>query len=203
MENIGYNFQNGVGVAVDYAQAWSWLYKAAALGSANAENQLGWMYQHGQGVTQDNARAVAWYRLANNQGNTEGRNNLRDLCADLELRDDEPCDSSDSVNDPAIETVQRRARILDLRAQITGLETDALQDDISAHELANMGENGKHKNDNAITQGITKTMDAIGTVVGAPTGLQAATLREEAAHLREELAQLQSLDQSSAYDPPP
>jgi TPR repeat protein len=203
MENIGYNFQNGVGVTIDYAKAWSWLYRAAALGSANAENQLGWMYQHGQGVKQDTAEAVAWYRLANDQGNTEGANNLRDLCADLERRDDELCDSADSVNDPAIETVQRRARILDLRAQITGLETDALQEDMSANELANMGEHGKHKNDNAITKGITKTMDAIGTVVGVPARLQAPTLREKAAHLREELAQLEILDQSSANAPAP
>ena len=42
MDNIGFNFQNGVGVAVDYAKAWSWLNRAAALGSAAAENQLGW-----------------------------------------------------------------------------------------------------------------------------------------------------------------
>jgi TPR repeat protein len=35
-DNIGFNFQNGVGVAVDYAEAWSWLYRAAALGSALA-----------------------------------------------------------------------------------------------------------------------------------------------------------------------
>ena len=107
------------------------------------------------------------------------------------------------VNDPAIEMVQRRARIRDLRAQISGLETDALQDDISANELANMGKNGKHKKDNGITEGITKVIDGVGTVVGAPARLQAPTLREEAARLREELAQLESLDQSSANVPAP
>jgi TPR repeat protein len=154
-------------------------------------------------VKQDIAKAVAWYRLANDQGNTEGSNNLRDVCADLELNDDDLCESSDTVNDPAIETVQRRARIQDLRAQITGLETDAVQDDISNNDLSHMGEHGKHKNDNAITKGITKTMDAIGTAVGAPTRVQAATLREKAAQLREELAQLQSLDQASANGPIP
>jgi TPR repeat protein len=202
MENIGYNFQNGVGVTIDYAKAWSWLYKAALLGSANAENQLGWMYQHGQGVKQDIAKAVAWYRLANDQGNVQGSSNLRAVCADLERNDDDLCESSDTVNDPPIETVQRRARISELRAQITGLETDALQDDVRANDLANMGENGQHKNDNAITRGITKTMDAIGTVVGTPTRLQAPALRAQAARLREELAKLQSLDQASADGPP-
>jgi hypothetical protein len=161
------------------------------------------MYQYGQGVKQDDAMAVAWYRLSHDQGNTDGTHNLQDLCADLEQRGSELCDSDASVNDPAIEIVQRRARIRDLRAQISGLETDALQDDISANELANMGKNGKHKKNNGITQGITKTMDAIGTVVGTPARLQAPTLREEAARLREELAQLESLDQYSANLPAP
>jgi TPR repeat protein len=197
MENIGYNFQNGVGVSIDYARAWSWLYDAAVLGSAEAENQLGWMYQHGEGVKADNAEAVAWYRLSADQGNTNGKDNLADLCVDLYQSGNKLCHSDVSVNDPALEMVQRRARIRDLRAQISGLETDALQDDISANELANMGKNGKHKKDNGITEGITRVMDGVGTVVGAPARLQAPTLRDEAARLREELAQLESLDQSS------
>ena len=99
--------------------------------------------------------------------------------------------------------VRRRVRMSDLRAQITGLETDALQDDITANELAHMGENGKHKKNNAITKGITKFMDAVGTVAGVPARLQAPALREEAARLREELAQVESLDQSSANVPAP
>jgi polyhydroxyalkanoate synthesis regulator phasin len=151
----------------------------------------------------DNAIAVAWYRLSADQGNTSGNDNLRDLCADLYESGNKLCHSDAPVNDPAIEMVQRRARIRDLRAQITSLETDALQDDTNADELANMGKNGKPMKNNGITRGITKVMDGLGTVVSVPARLQAPTLREQAARLREELAQLESLDQSAANVPAP
>jgi TPR repeat protein len=198
MDNIGFNFENGIGVPVDYAKAWTWLYRAAALGSAAAENQLGWMYQHGQGVEQDDAIAVAWYRFAADQGNTDGDNNLRDLCVDLEQREDETCDKSVPVDDPAVELVQRRADIRDLRNKIASLETDALQDEISANQLANIGSNSRHLQNNQIALGIAKVQNSIGTVVGTPARLQAPALHQQAAVLREKLAQLESLDQSSA-----
>jgi hypothetical protein len=199
MNNIGYNFQNGVGVPVDYARARFWLYKAAALENGDAENQLGWMYQYGQGVKPDEARADAWYRLSADQGNVRGQNNLHDLEEDVEERGGTYSESArDPVDDAAIEIVQRRARIRDLRAQITGLETDALAQDSSADELANMGKNGKHKKNNGVTNGITKVMDAFGTVLSVDPRLDAAKSREQAARLREELARLEALDQSSA-----
>jgi TPR repeat protein len=204
MENIGYNFQNAVGVDVDYAKAWSWLVQAAALGSATAENQLGWMYQYGEGVQADASTAVALYRLSADQGNSSGNDNLRDLCVDLYESGNKLCHSgSTSVSDPAIEMIQRQTQIRDLRAQITGLETDALQDDTSADDLANMGKNGKAKKENAITKSITKVMDGVGTALSVNPRLDAANLREQAARLRVELAQLESLDESSANVPPP
>jgi TPR repeat protein len=160
------------------------------------------MYQYGEGVKADDATAVAMYRLSADQGNTSGEDNLRDLCVDLGESGDKLCHSDNiTVSDPAIELIQRRANIRDLRAQITGLETDALQDDISAEDLANMGKNGKGKN-NGITKSITKVMDGVGTALSVNPRLDAANRREQAARLREELAQLESLDQSSANVPP-
>jgi len=199
MENIGYNFQNGIGVATDYAKAGFWLYKAAALENSDAENQLGWMYQYGQGVKPDDAKAVAWYRLAADQGNVHGKNNLEAFKDELEERGGGFWESANEpVSDAAIEMVQRRARIRDLRAQITGLETDALAQENSADELANMGNNGKKKNG-----AIAKVMDAFGTVVGAKPLLDAAKSREEAARLREELAKIENQDKFSAGVPAP
>src|SRR5258708_12799704 len=75
-ENIGYMFQNGLGVPTDYARAMSWFDKAAAQGNSDAENQLGWIYEYGQGVEPDDAKAVTWYRLSADQGNRHGINNL-------------------------------------------------------------------------------------------------------------------------------
>jgi hypothetical protein len=202
MENIGFNFQNGVGVVVDYEKAWSWLYQAALQGNASAENQLGLRYQHGQGVLQADGKAVAWYRLSADQGNTNGSNDLRDLCADLYQAGNRLCHLDNPVNDPALEVVQRRAQIRDLRAQITGLETDALQDEANADELSNMGKNSKHKKDNPIGNGLTKVFDGIGTAASAPARIQAPVLREQTDRLREQLAQLESLDQASAANVP-
>ena len=95
--------------AVDYAKAWSWLYKAAALGNATAENQLGWMYQYGQGVKADDAIAVTLYRLSADQGNTSGDDNLRDLSASTCTKVvSKLCDSGNAcLNYAAIEMVQR------------------------------------------------------------------------------------------------
>ena len=191
MENIGYDFEHGIGVAVDYAKAMTWLYQAAALENSDAENQLGWIYQYGQGVKPNDANAEAWYQLSADQGNVRGQNNLSALQEELD-EDGGGESANEPVNDPAIEIVQRRARIRDLRAQITGLETDALAEDNSADELAHMGNNGK-KNGS-----IAKVMDAFGTVVSEKPRLDASQLREQAASLRVELARLESLDKSSA-----
>ena len=72
-ENIGYMFQNGLGVQTDYAKAMSWFVEAAAHGNSNAANQLGWMYQFGQGVklddTQSGRQTPSLLRLIENDCN--------------------------------------------------------------------------------------------------------------------------------------
>jgi len=137
---------------------------------------------------------VSWYRLAADQDDLNAKNNLRGIKEALKERGAGLWESANQpVSDPVIEMVQRRARIRGLRAQITGLETDAVTEDNSADELAHMGNNGKQK-DGAIA----KMMDAIGTVAGQEPRLDAAQSREQAARLREELDRLESLDKSSA-----
>jgi TPR repeat protein len=194
MENIGYDFQYGIGVAPNYAQARSWLYKAAALENSDAENQLGWMFQFGQGVRPDEARAYAWYQLSADQGNVNGINNHHALEEDAEDRGGSfPQSARDPLDDAVIQMVQRRAQIRDLRAQITGLETDAVAQDNSADELAHMGDNGKKKDGV-----IAKAFDAFGTVVGQAPRFDAAKSRAQAALLRQKLAALETQDQASA-----
>jgi hypothetical protein len=101
--------------------------------------------------------AEAWYQLSADQGNIRGQNNLSALQEELEAEGGGDS-ANEPVSDPVIETVKRRARIRDLRAQITRRETDALTDENSAYELAHMGNNGKKNG------GIAKMMDAIRTV---------------------------------------
>jgi len=66
---LGYMYEYGQGVPLDYAQALFWSRKAAAQGNADAQINLGNMYYYGQGVPQDYAQAVYWYRKAAEPGN--------------------------------------------------------------------------------------------------------------------------------------
>jgi TPR repeat protein len=66
--NLGALYDNGLGVAQDYAEAAKWFRKAADQGSAVAQNNLAILFDDGKGVKQDYAVAVGWYRRAAVQG---------------------------------------------------------------------------------------------------------------------------------------
>ena len=69
-------YEEGAGIAQDYAEAMRWYKLAAAQGNAFAQNNIGDMYQEGNGVAQDYAEAVRWYKLAAAQGNTDAQFNI-------------------------------------------------------------------------------------------------------------------------------
>jgi len=62
-------YDNGDGVAQNYAEAVRWYRLAAKQGYAVAQNYLGAMYDNGEGVERDHEEAVRWYRLADGQEN--------------------------------------------------------------------------------------------------------------------------------------
>jgi TPR repeat protein len=78
--NLGFMYDQGLGVPQNYAQAVVWYRKAADQGDAAAQNNLGRMYDGGQGVPQDYAQAVVWLRKAAEQGNALGQVNLGTMC---------------------------------------------------------------------------------------------------------------------------
>ena len=61
---LGVMYDNGEGVAQDYAVAVSWYRKAADQGNARAQSNLGLMYANGDGVAQDYVQAHKWLNLA-------------------------------------------------------------------------------------------------------------------------------------------
>ena len=67
--NLGLMYEEGRGVAQDYAQAVAWYRKAADQGNANGQAGLGAMYANGWGIERDDTEAVAWFRKAVEQGN--------------------------------------------------------------------------------------------------------------------------------------
>ena len=76
MFNLGLLYENGQGVAQDYAKAREWYEKAAANDNASAMFNLGLLYARGDGVAQDYAKAHEWYEKAAAKGDAEAMFNL-------------------------------------------------------------------------------------------------------------------------------
>ena len=74
--NLGFMYDNGLGVPPDYAQAMQWYRQAAEQGYADAQYSLGSMYANGRGVPRDDAQAVQWYRKAAGQGFAGANNSI-------------------------------------------------------------------------------------------------------------------------------
>jgi hypothetical protein len=75
--NIGFLYENGLGVARDYSRAMRWYRMAAEKGSAAAQNNIGHMVASGEGVSKDCAISKQWLERAAAAGNETARNNLR------------------------------------------------------------------------------------------------------------------------------
>lgn len=61
---VGFMYDNGEGVAVDYRKAAMWYAKAAEQGYAVAQYNLGMLYGNGLGVDKDWVQALKWFNLA-------------------------------------------------------------------------------------------------------------------------------------------
>ncbi|HLX54994.1 MAG TPA: tetratricopeptide repeat protein, partial [Aquella sp.] len=66
--NLGYLYQNGIGVDKDNAKAIANYMQAANLGNVLAMNDLAYMYENGVGVTQNYKEALNWYMLSAAKG---------------------------------------------------------------------------------------------------------------------------------------
>ena len=77
--NLGWLYDNGLGVPEDHAMAVNWFGRAADQGDSTGQNNLGLMYDSGRGVPEDDAEAMKWYRLAAEQGNADAKARLEEL----------------------------------------------------------------------------------------------------------------------------
>ncbi|MEE9250136.1 MAG: tetratricopeptide repeat protein [Alphaproteobacteria bacterium] len=62
--NLGYAYEQGRGVTLDFAQAAKWYRKAAERGDVVAQANLGTLHANGLGVEQDDVQAHMWFNLA-------------------------------------------------------------------------------------------------------------------------------------------
>ena len=68
--NLGKMYENGKGVARDYAKAADYYERAAHDGNADVQYKLGYMFEYAQGDARDYAKAIRYYELAAAQGHT-------------------------------------------------------------------------------------------------------------------------------------
>ena len=73
---LGWAFENGLGVPRDPITAARWYTRAIDAGDINAINNLGYLYANGTGVPRDEERAVTLYRQAADLGVTAAMSNL-------------------------------------------------------------------------------------------------------------------------------
>ena len=70
-------YENGLGVAADYKEAYRWYTLAAEQGVADAQLNIGVMCYMGYGVPKNNEFTYAWLSLAAAKGNQTAKNNLK------------------------------------------------------------------------------------------------------------------------------
>ncbi|NBO91572.1 MAG: hypothetical protein EBV06_04555 [Planctomycetia bacterium] len=76
MNNIGWLYHNGWGVAQNITEAMKWYRKGADAGDGTSLRNIGWLYQYGHGVTQDYTEAIKWYRKAADTNNGLAMNDV-------------------------------------------------------------------------------------------------------------------------------
>jgi TPR repeat protein len=65
--NIGYLYEQGLGVGQSYPEAMAWYRKAAEQKLPQAQFNIGTLYFYGYGVEQNQREAVGWFRQAARQ----------------------------------------------------------------------------------------------------------------------------------------
>ena len=68
--DIGYLYEDGLGVKQDYEKAIKWYLKSANLGNVHAMTNVGMMYYTGRGTIQNYSKAMEWFKKAAEKGDT-------------------------------------------------------------------------------------------------------------------------------------
>jgi TPR repeat protein len=77
--NLGYLYENGLGVETNQIEAVAWYKKAAIRGDAVGQFNLGLSYQYGTGVKADFGEAIRWLQTAADQGYEAAKIQLKDI----------------------------------------------------------------------------------------------------------------------------
>ena len=65
--NVGYMYEEGLGVPQNYLLAMNWYRQAADGGLSEAQHNMGMLYHHGYGVAENLGEAFRWFKMAADQ----------------------------------------------------------------------------------------------------------------------------------------
>jgi hypothetical protein len=91
--NLGWMYEHGQGVQLNFEEAAKWYKKSADQGNTSAQYNLGTMYDKGQGVPQNYVIAYMFYNLAALNGNEQAKTSK-----DLISRKMTPLQKKEAVN---------------------------------------------------------------------------------------------------------
>ncbi|UZO05665.1 uncharacterized protein OCT59_026009 [Rhizophagus irregularis] len=76
INHLGYCYENGIGIDIDYQKAFKLYQKAADLGNSLAQYNLATMYEYEEGIIKNIDKAIYWYKKSAEQGVQEAQNRL-------------------------------------------------------------------------------------------------------------------------------
>ena len=80
--DLGYMYEEGLGVAIDLPEAARWYRLAAEQGASYSQTRLGYLYEKGLGVPRDDALAAQWYSKSAAAGDEQGQSWLGSMYRD-------------------------------------------------------------------------------------------------------------------------
>jgi uncharacterized protein len=116
--------EQGIGVAVDLEQAFSWYRRAAELGDADSAASVGRMYAKGTGVEKDEEKALHWLKAGHRRESPWALLALSSVYRFGELGESIDTKKADDLSRQAQALIERRAARG--RAQSVGRSGDAL-----------------------------------------------------------------------------
>jgi TPR repeat protein len=80
--NLGYLYENGLGVAIDLSEAVRWYRLAAEQGNTYSQTRLGYLFERGLGVPRNDWLAAQWYAKSAAAGDEQGQSWLASMYRD-------------------------------------------------------------------------------------------------------------------------
>jgi TPR repeat protein/transglutaminase-like putative cysteine protease len=80
--NLGYLYENGLGVSIDLAEAVRWYRLAADHGDTYSQTRLGYLFERGLGVPRNDWLAAQWYAKSAEAGDEDGQGWLASMYRD-------------------------------------------------------------------------------------------------------------------------